>query len=492
MGLPSWVQITPSQWAAMTPEQQQQVIMQAADDTHRQSIEAATQAREQNKPPSQDEDIMAAVAGPASLLGGYYLADVLPSLSKLPSLSSLFGGGAAATGTTGVGAATGAAPFGTMLAADGTAIGTMAAPAAAGAGGAASSLMGMALPAAGIAAGGYGLYDLAANRESSDIKATGQGLASGAAAGAGIGAMFGGVGAVPGAIIGGGLGALGGLLSSNFGSGKGKDQRARDEVRKRMKDAGMISVDGNDKWNLTRADGSTYDIGTENMARPDDYQIEDFNKEGVGQTIGWTDPLAAIVTGGDKTLKEQFSGYFTNMAVGQGDARANAQNLYQQAGLDKEKAWQAVNELEAQGKIDQQTGHVYRNSLNLLFDGKDAAPTQKAAPQVLSQPQTQSNSQLLGGGVGKTGTPGALQTALQQLTPRTASAEQPKDRQLLPAIGQARPSVASKPQNLTIAEALKPKKSPQDPNGSRTGVRMNITGSPIVKQRALEYWLGRK
>lgn len=480
MGLPAWVQITPSQWAAMTEEQQQQLLMQAADDTHRATIEAAQQQREENKPPSQDEEILGAIAGPGSLLGGYYLADVLGfgsgAATGAPAVPTLVGGsfvgGAGATGATGATGAAGAAG------AAGTA-GTT--------GGLGASLMGTALPAAGIAAGGYGLYDLAANRESSDIKATSQGLASGAAAGAGIGAMFGGVGAVPGAIIGGGLGALGGLLSSNFGSGKHKDQKRRDAIRDKLKEAGAITVDDG-KWNLTRADGTKYDIGTEDQSRTDDYQIEDFNADGVGETVGWTDPLAALVSGGDKTLKEQYSGYFTNMALGSGDRKANVLNLYSQLGLDKDKAWQAVNELEAQGKIDQQTGHVYRNSLNLLFDGKNDAPTQKAAPQAL------------GGGVGKSGS--AMQgtmsapSAPQQLTPRTATTKAP-ERQLLAAQGQApnaRPSVASKPdqQNQALAEALKPKKSPQNPNGSRTGVRMNAMNSPIVKQRALEYWLGRK
>lgn len=209
--------------------------------------------------------------------------------------------------------------------------------------------------------GAYAAYDAYKNRDDWDDKdEKWSGARRGAQVGAGIGTAI-----MPGwgTAIGAGVGALGGVTASMLGGGKHQDQRGRDQFRKEMKDRGMLS----DGYNLNLADGNKYDIGLDGSHK--NYNV-DFSREGIGDVVGSVNPLAYIIANGDKKKATDLAGYYTNAASSSGDSNANALNFYKQAGIDRNTAWQSVDQMVKDGKIDQGTGDAFKAGIDKLHGVK--------------------------------------------------------------------------------------------------------------------------
>ena len=178
----------------------------------------------------------------------------------------------------------------------GNAIGTAAAPASS----AGMGLGGSLLAGAAALHGGYNLVNNFGNQSALS------GALSGAEAGAGIGSFVPGVGTA----IGAGVGALAGLASSAFHTtGKDKDQQLRDKVRAGLKQGGVID----NNYDLKLSGGATANIGIDGHGKP--YNLDEKNPLAI-EARGYAIPLARLVSGGDKKILEDFSGYFANAGAG--------------------------------------------------------------------------------------------------------------------------------------------------------------------------------
>lgn len=250
----------------------------------------------------------------------------------------------------------------------GAASGTGAA-AEASAGGLASgaSISAQVLGAAGAA---YSGYQLIANWGNSDPMT---GAVNGFTAGAYLGgAIGGGFGAAVGGVIGGVVGLVSGFFHR---SGKGKDQLARDQVRDFMRENGMISQN----WELQLADGSLYDIGKDGGAKLSNldgqssrraYEV-DFAHPLAAQTVAMLQPLGLLLTGGNKKLADDFTGYFTNAALSNAksieDAQLNSIAILQQLKVTPEQVVQGISTLAEKGVIDAPTAKAYVEGLAMLL-----------------------------------------------------------------------------------------------------------------------------
>jgi hypothetical protein len=191
--------------------------------------------------------------------------------------------------------------------------------------------------------------------------------------------------AVQGFTTGGLVGAAIGAIGSQFGSGKDKNQMGRDAVRKYLVDQKV--VDKAD-YTIKFADGSTFDIGkdggarlTNNEGKERQYSDVDFNDPRAGMVVGSVNPLAAIITGGNKKLSSDFAGEYTNavLAGGGDDSAVNARirELYAKHNITAADASKIIDQLVADKKVDAQTGASYKNGINVVFG---------ATPPKLSQP----------------------------------------------------------------------------------------------------------
>lgn len=412
--------IPPSVWNAMTREEQQAVLTQLADAAFFKQQEAEQAFQEANKPPSSDEELLTALGSMAALPAGYWLGNtafdaikgagtaqtaaqsVAPAAQQAAQTAAPAVAQSGAQGLTQIGSmASGAPMLGSSVAPAVASAPWYAAPAGSGAE-ALGSTIGTGLetlgvgaetagslgaflgPAAMVAGGLYGGYQLANNLMDNQKDPFG-GAASGAATGAAIGSFLPG----PGTVIGAGVGGLLGLGAGMIGGNKDKDQLGRDAVRSKLKGAGIIG----DNYQLTRADGSTFDIGKDGDAMLKNaagqerrYFDVDFNDANAASVVGAVDPLAAIISGGDEKLRNDYAGYFANYVLGGGDPQANVQRLYEQFGMNKDTAWEGINQLESKGRIDQQMGHVFRNGLNNVFSGGQFVKAQTPGqPQQLQQ-----------------------------------------------------------------------------------------------------------
>lgn len=174
---------------------------------------------------------------------------------------------------------------------------------------------------------------------------------------------------------------------SMFGSGKGKDQIKRDEIRKALQKGGFLDKD----WGIELASGGRYDIGRDGGAK-DEFGRNilelDFTNSNAGDlqsvAIGNVNPLAAIITGNDSKLKTDFATYFTKGTMSDANndpavIRANAIKQYTNAGLDQPKALQAIKDLEAAGKVTPDEAIAYQNGINMLFGGGGSSQQTRSA-----------------------------------------------------------------------------------------------------------------
>ena len=220
------------------------------------------------------------------------------------------------------------------------------------------------LSAAGAAYSGYQMID---NWGESNWKA---GASQGASMGAYVGSFFGGWGSAVGAVAGAAIGAVAGSIKS----GKHKDQKLRDNGRDFLQSREMI----NDKYQLSLADGSEFDIGVDGGHRFTNidgtdraaYQTDPSNPL-TDRAIAWLDPLAEVLMGGNEKLRSDFSGYFVNAATSNAnnylELRDNALAIYAQSDITPQAVFESVAQLAQSGQIDQQRAAAYFNSLQELF-----------------------------------------------------------------------------------------------------------------------------
>jgi hypothetical protein len=174
-----------------------------------------------------------------------------------------------------------------------------------------------------------------------------------------------------------------------IGSSKGKDQMARDRIRKMMQERGMLD----ENWNMVNADGSKWDIGKDG-SKFEEFSTVDPNKGHTGQAIGAINPLAHLITGGDEKLATSFAGYMTNAVMqGRGGidpaaANANALAQYKKAGFDTpEKAIAGIDELLKQGKIDEAKAAAFKNGIQTVFGIAKPAASQGPARPAADNPK---------------------------------------------------------------------------------------------------------
>jgi hypothetical protein len=180
---------------------------------------------------------------------------------------------------------------------------------------------------------------------------------------------------------------------SMFGSGKGEDQVRRDAIRKMMQEQGMFGG-SKDDWTLENADGSSFDVGKDGGARLEDgRRYFDVNTEKQGAAIGSVNPLAYLMTGGNKQLATDMAGYLTNtITQGKGasdaaTANLNALDKYKKAGFDTmDKASAGVDEMLKAGKIDQATADAFKGGLRTVYGA--------SAPPSTTQPSTTGSNRL--------------------------------------------------------------------------------------------------
>ena len=256
-----------------------------------------------------------------------------------------------------------------------------------------------------------------------------------------------------------------GALGAMFGSGKDKDQHARDAVRGELVQTGFLNPD----YTFTLPDGTAFDFGKDGNAQlPNSgmdpltgkdwrhYYDVDWSKEGSGGVVAAANPLAAAFARGDKKLTRDFAGMITNAATQGGDPTKNIQAMIQKAGLDHDKLYGLVHLMSKSqgGNLDDATADAYKNGLDQMYgvgaySGRgglgtpDIQPGQKPQPQ---QPQPQPVQQAPGPQQGNR--PGA--TVLPQAVPQPA---QPNRQQLLSQV--SRPGVASSPSTGNVQQATK-------------------------------------
>ncbi len=214
------------------------------------------------------------------------------------------------------------------------------------------------------------------------------GAVQGASAGAYIGSCIcPGLGTVVGGVIG---RAVGGLIGCIKKSGKSKEQRARDAVRKHLVELGVTDK----KYNLTLANGEKYNIGVDGRnkltsldgSRRPVYNVDSSNPL-THEVIGWAQPLAALLTGGDQKLKNDLTGYFVNAALSiasdHKDALKNVQAFFCSMKITPGQALEQLKALTAAGKIRETDFEAYAHGLKCLMAGvlSDGTSPASAAEQ---------------------------------------------------------------------------------------------------------------
>lgn len=169
--------------------------------------------------------------------------------------------------------------------------------------------------------------------------------------------------------------ALSGLIKT----GKHEGQVKRDAVRSRFQDIGLIGKD----YNVTLADGSTYDIGVDGRGnmRGDRYAYDvDYENDLAFSAAMGGIALSRLVSGGTATETDQMGGYLGNAAISNisskeftpenyNKAMQNMRAMYAQAGVSsKEIAYQLANQAYAEGRIDEFALTQAHQAANMIFD----------------------------------------------------------------------------------------------------------------------------
>lgn len=177
-----------------------------------------------------------------------------------------------------------------------------------------------------------------------------------------------------------------------LGSGKDKDQLARDAQRRQMQTDGLIDQN----YNFTLPDGSTHGIGGDGSEQT--YNVANAEDPVTGRVVGVAQVLAGIYTGkpGSKEATDM-TGWFTNMAMSNagGNYEAAMDNLLsqfvkiaEQRKLTPQATRDMLKQWKEQGLIDEQTYAAYAAAHESLVDGNPwqfdnetaKAPAQAPAP----------------------------------------------------------------------------------------------------------------
>lgn len=257
----------------------------------------------------------------------------------------------------------------------------------------------------GPAVGAYGAYNLFSNND--DLQQGGSAL-QGAASGAALGSPFGPPGMAIGAIIGG----ISGFLHAKFGSSKGKEQLERDAVRSHLQENGILD----DNYMLTLADGTRFDLGKDGNALLDNvganidgkrqrhYYDVDFSDPANAQRVAALNPLAYIIAGGNDKRASDLVGMFTNAIASSKDKDSNIASLYSQFGMDHGTAYNTIDQMVKENKLDAGKADAFKNGIDELFGvgayaggnkpkpvtpppQQAPAPQQAAPPPAPGQPQ---------------------------------------------------------------------------------------------------------
>ncbi len=233
------------------------------------------------------------------------------------------------------------------------------------------SASGIASKALGAVGAAYSLYSLFNDFGKSSPVVSAM---HGATVGAYVGTM---VGGPVGTVVGGAVGLVGGAVLGLFSKGKHPERIARDDMRSGLQNIGFL-----DKNNSVKlADGSSYSFaseGKEDLASLDGttrtgYQI-DFNNPLSSQAIGWLEPLANAITGGNQKLRTDLVGYMTNAVTSNAksseELKANVMAIYEQAQIPLEDLVNLNAELFKQGLIDENRFEAYMNGIDTLVSDR--------------------------------------------------------------------------------------------------------------------------
>jgi hypothetical protein len=222
--------------------------------------------------------------------------------------------------------------------------------------------------------------------------------------------------------------------------GKGGDQMQRDAMREQMKNNGLVTVDPNTGHYMLPVIGqdgkqAMFDIGNDGGFHYGDgrkaYELDPangFEKDGKtpslqGKMIAFSDPLTAIMSGGNQKLGSDFAGYLTNAGLQNvkdlGGAKQMYRDLYTRAGFkDAASAISGINKLVADGKLDKQRAAVNIASVNEVFGGPD--PTKPQSTNNNNQVRQDTHANTPAKPKPKTKTPEKSKVPLSDLLPTLA------------------------------------------------------------------------
>lgn len=243
-----------------------------------------------------------------------------------------------------------------------------------------------------------------------------------------------------------------------FGSGKGEKEVKRDKLKEYLQQQGFVTPE----WGVNLADGSQWELRDDTQ-----YFEPDFNNPLMSQTVGDLNPLAYILSGGDRELATAYAGWMANAAASNagadaGMARNNVLQMYHDAGLTPEAATQILTEMKDTGKITPDEYIAYINGINkIVSDGTPEIGVNMASPTTV------------GTTVGTT-----PETNINISAPRPG----------LTPVGKSLSGEMPTPE-VSAPRSIIPKG--QDYINGPQPIRFNITGGPEIKQKALEYFLSR-
>lgn len=162
-----------------------------------------------------------------------------------------------------------------------------------------------------------------------------------------------------------------------FGSAKHQDQIMRDRIRTHLEKLGMATtIDGSHHVKL--ADGSFYNIGldgsttipnlAEGQRRP--YNTDPTNPL-VPQVVGWLNPLAVVLTGGEQKTMNDLSGYLVNAVLSNVEtlegAKQNIMAVLETSGLSPREMTGLLADLLSKQKITEAEYDAYLNGYASLL-----------------------------------------------------------------------------------------------------------------------------
>jgi len=203
----------------------------------------------------------------------------------------------------------------------------------------------------------------------------------------------------------GAAGVVGGLVSpmglnaapfvgSVFGgSGKHKDQKARDSIRDLYKNTGLV----NDNYQVSLADGSQFDLGLDGDSGRRTWAAPDRRMQGAPDELNAYDidytsdldffsgmggiTLSRLLTGSKATNVDQMGGQLGNAAISNigfgapmtqenfNKMTANQRAMYAQSGINsKEEALALTNEAFSAGRIKENDIVSMQQSINMVYD----------------------------------------------------------------------------------------------------------------------------